>query len=478
MSAHPAQPEPGPGAGRGVIAPQVSGGPYGTASQLAVRVDDLRRFAAECQRWLDGLTCSARTVLVDAESLPRPGEVDQDDPARGAAVAALMSAVGELELLARVGSPAIEARLWLLSHHLELAATAYETGEELNRAALIALDECVAGSAGLLASTYPDRPVEISAARRLSDRPAPTGIADLFALLDGEPTGPAQIAGVAGSATASGMAGSGGVAAEAGMMGAIGGDASTSQPEPQGPPSGRLDVWRLDPNRNTYVVAIPGTSSWTPPWSAPDDPDVRNLGANLALVGHEPSAEVEALPRALAQAGVPVGATLILVGHSQGGLTAYAAAGSRAMRDRFRVSHVLTAGSPVAGMPAPAGVRVLSLERRGDVVPALDGRDNLDRPEHLTVRFELEQDLTDRARQEGGQELEVQHSLGDRVGEHHGMTGYRRAGSWSDVSTDAGLIDFRASLAEVGVGPADQPRPASVGTRVVLAHPVVGQAQG
>ncbi len=538
MSRTPAQPEPGPGAGRGVVAPEVAGGPYGAAAQLAVRVDDLRRFSIECQRWLDALAQSARALLADVEALPlpRPGAgVDLDDPAQWAAVAALMSAVGELELLTRVGSQAIEGRLGLLSHHLELAAAVYETGEELNRAALIALDEVVAGGAGMLASTYPDRPVEMSAALRLIDRPAPRGIDDLFALVEGWPDDviglagwkgapglagltavPGAVglvgltaaaataglgtlrasairAGVGGEATKAwpellGAAGPGGVTAAAGATpgstvgaaadaaadAADGGKASARQREPQWPPPGRLDVWQVDPDRNTYVVAIPGTSSWAPPWSAQDQPDVRNLGVNLELVGHESSAEVEALPQALTQAGVPLGATLILVGHSQGGLTAYAAAGSRAIRDRFRVSHVLTAGSPVAGMPAPAGVRVLSLERRGDLVPRLDGRPNLDRPDHLSVAFHLEQDATDQAREQAGQRLDVQHSLGERVGQQHELAGYRRAGSWVDVATDPGLVEFRASLAEVGVGPGEQARPASVGTRVVLEHPVPG----
>ena len=40
----------------------------------------------------------------------------------------------------------------------------------------------------------------------------------------------------------------------------------------------------------------------------------------------------------------------------------------------YRVTHVVTAGAPVARLgPFPDGSHVLSLEQRGDVVPLLDG---------------------------------------------------------------------------------------------------------
>jgi hypothetical protein len=50
------------------------------------------------------------------------------------------------------------------------------------------------------------------------------------------------------------------------------------------------------------------------------------------------------------------------------------------------VTHVLTVGSPVAHARIPEQTRVLSLEHEEDVVPALEGADNPDRPRWVTVR--------------------------------------------------------------------------------------------
>ena len=53
------------------------------------------------------------------------------------------------------------------------------------------------------------------------------------------------------------------------------------------------------------------------------------------------------------------------------------------------MTHVVTAGSPTAHLDGfPPGSHVLSLENRGDVVPLLDGEDNPDSAEQVTVRFD------------------------------------------------------------------------------------------
>ena len=55
----------------------------------------------------------------------------------------------------------------------------------------------------------------------------------------------------------------------------------------------------------------------------------------------------------------------------------------------FHVTHVVTAGSPIAGVHGyPPGSHVLSLENHGDVVPLLDGHDNADTNQQVTVRFD------------------------------------------------------------------------------------------
>lgn len=98
-----------------------------------------------------------------------------------------------------------------------------------------------------------------------------------------------------------------------------------------------------------------------------------------------------AVAEALRRAGVPAGSELMLVGHSQGGITAMnvAAAG------RYRVTHVVTAGSPIANKRPAA--RILAIENRGDLVPDLDAVDERTNPQRTVYRFEADRRLSQAA---------------------------------------------------------------------------------
>jgi pimeloyl-ACP methyl ester carboxylesterase len=76
---------------------------------------------------------------------------------------------------------------------------------------------------------------------------------------------------------------------------------------------------------------------------------------------------------------------VLLVGHSQGGLIAAALAADPSVRKEFAIGHVLTSGAPVASMPVPDDVQVLSIEHSDDLVPRLDAAANHDRPNWITV---------------------------------------------------------------------------------------------
>jgi pimeloyl-ACP methyl ester carboxylesterase len=121
------------------------------------------------------------------------------------------------------------------------------------------------------------------------------------------------------------------------------------------------------------VVSLPGIHRFD------DGPDPMDLyGAVRGLVGGT-SAYAPAVAKALDLACVPRGAEVMLVGHSQGGITALdLAADPRFNGQRVRVTHVITAGSPVSGLhPAPGtGSRVLELDNDADLVPQLDLRDS------------------------------------------------------------------------------------------------------
>ena len=134
-----------------------------------------------------------------------------------------------------------------------------------------------------------------------------------------------------------------------------------------------------------HIVYLPGTDDLaTTPWHA--DGDARDLPADLRVISGADTTYAEGIRQAMAEAGIGPHDPVLLVGHSLGGMEA---ASLLAHGSGFDVTHVVTAGSPIAGIhDYPAGSHVLSLENRGDLVPLLDGHDNADSVPQVTVRFD------------------------------------------------------------------------------------------
>lgn len=149
---------------------------------------------------------------------------------------------------------------------------------------------------------------------------------------------------------------------------------------------GRVRVDRLDgPQGRSWVVTIPPTQTWAlTGHRSPFDST-----SNVHLMAGLPAASSRATAEAMHAAGVRPGQPVMLVGYSQGGLTALQMASDPAVRERFDVTSVLTAGSPAGEVEPPPGVDVLSLEHRQDLVVAADGSDNPDDPRWTTVRRDL-----------------------------------------------------------------------------------------
>jgi hypothetical protein len=149
--------------------------------------------------------------------------------------------------------------------------------------------------------------------------------------------------------------------------------------------SGEIGVQRLVAPEGTvrYVVQLPGTESWqlTPGTTA------RDLATNLHTMAGGSTVYMRGIEAAMVQAHIPAGAPVMLVGHSQGGMTAAALAADPVFRSRFNVTEVVTAGAPIARFDVPPGVQVLAVENRNDLVPQLDGADNPDRANVTTMTF-------------------------------------------------------------------------------------------
>ena len=178
-----------------------------------------------------------------------------------------------------------------------------------------------------------------------------------------------------------------------------------------------------------HVVYLPGTDDMTTwPWT--QDDDVRDMGTNLALVGDLPTAYGAGVLDAMAAAGIGPDEPVLLAGHSQGGLQA---AQLLDQQHGYRITHVVTAGSPTAHLgPFPDGSHVLSLEQQGDVVPLLDGAANPDSPEQVTLTFEAGP-LT-----------------GRDVPGHHGFAAYAAGAAAADASPHPGVREQVRSLHEAG----------------------------
>ncbi len=141
----------------------------------------------------------------------------------------------------------------------------------------------------------------------------------------------------------------------------------------------------------TWVVTVPGTQllNTTTPFS---------MTSNYDLVRGEDADSTAHVLNAMRQAGIPGDEEVVLVGHSQGGMVAMAvatavtgaAAGAPGGTPRYDVRQVLTAGSPLAGMALPAGVRGTHVEIEQEVISQTDGADNPVGPDQVTVRADLD----------------------------------------------------------------------------------------
>jgi pimeloyl-ACP methyl ester carboxylesterase len=201
-----------------------------------------------------------------------------------------------------------------------------------------------------------------------------------------------------------------------------------------GTPAGSVMVQRLRrPDGSlAWVVAIPGTQEWGPvPATDPFD-----LTAGVTALAAGPTAASALVVRALDLAGARAGEPVLLAGHSLGGMLAAQLAADPAVRARFSVTCVVTAGSPVARYAVPASVAVLSLEHADDLVPALDGAVNPDRAGWVTVR-----------RPSGADELPPD------PGGAHDAGAYAATGALVDASADPSLAAWRAALAPFVAGP-------------------------
>lgn len=192
-------------------------------------------------------------------------------------------------------------------------------------------------------------------------------------------------------------------------------------------PDGVISIQQLTApdGRVNYVVQLPGTDDFM------SETDIRNLGSNLNLIAGDDTAYADAIGQAMQAADVPASAPVMLVGHSQGGMQAAALAGDPDFG--YHVTHVVTAGSPIATSGIPDDVSVLSLENTGDVVPLLDGEQNPGAAHHTTVQADLHSG-----------------SFGAQDGQNHALSTYAQIAGAVDVSGDPSVHHVVQGMRDAG----------------------------
>lgn len=131
-----------------------------------------------------------------------------------------------------------------------------------------------------------------------------------------------------------------------------------------------------------WIVQIPSTQVWDPHGGAVSN----DLTSDIVAMQAEQTALAQAVKDAMADAGVSSTDPVMLEGFSLGGITAGQLASDPGFG--YNVTHVVTAGSPIARFDIPDDVQVLSLEFTEDPVARLDGRGNPDSGNWTTVQSE------------------------------------------------------------------------------------------
>lgn len=139
---------------------------------------------------------------------------------------------------------------------------------------------------------------------------------------------------------------------------------------------------------DVWLVGLPGTQEGLLPQHRSDN--WADGGGNLDALGNDSRRTAAGIAQALAAAGVPTGADLLLAGYSQGGVHAVNLADDPGFSQAYSVRGVMTVGAPNGNQSAPAGVPILEFATDRDLYTAADGGPNPLGLQRATVTFHPE----------------------------------------------------------------------------------------
>lgn len=140
--------------------------------------------------------------------------------------------------------------------------------------------------------------------------------------------------------------------------------------------------------KTRYIVYVPATTDWSPK----SGDNTTDLTTNVQGMAGNDTVMREMVRQAIADAGIGSDAEVMLVGYSQGGITAGSLAADPAFLDDVNVTALMTVGAPVSDFAIDSGIDVLSIEHEQDLVPDLDGNENPATKNWSTVTVDYDPD--------------------------------------------------------------------------------------
>lgn len=183
---------------------------------------------------------------------------------------------------------------------------------------------------------------------------------------------------------------------------------------------------------NNFVAYVPGTQTWSPIGLGNPIDFTSNLQAmkGPGLAASERGVQL-ALAEAISAAGATATASIVLVGHSQGGLIA----ANIALQDR-RVKGLVTFGAPISQLAEQIKVPTVAIQHKNDIVPKLGLKANPLVENMVTVERVLPISTPVAA-----------------VLEAHDVSNYAKTAELADESQEIGLKRVREQvLAQIGAG--------------------------
>ncbi|GAA1622986.1 MULTISPECIES: hypothetical protein [Brevibacterium] len=150
----------------------------------------------------------------------------------------------------------------------------------------------------------------------------------------------------------------------------------------------RIEEVRSPDGTTRYIVYVPATTDWSP---EPGD-NTTDLTTNVEGMAGNDTVMREMVRQAIADAGIGSDAEVMLVGYSQGGITAGSLAADPAFLADVNVTALVTVGAPISDFAIDESVDVLAIEHEQDLVPDLDGNEDPARDRWTTITVDYDPD--------------------------------------------------------------------------------------